>query len=78
MHANTGVEIGIDVAHDCSRRPACRKPCDVDAPRIHAMLADDLLGDPRNERWLTAPAALIFRPEPVPALPDIRSHVLAG
>ena len=78
MHANTGVEIGIDVAHDRRRRSACRKPRDIDALRIHAMPANDLLGDPRKERRLALPAALILRPEPIPALRDICAQSLLG
>ncbi len=78
MHANTGVKIGVGIAHDCRRRPASRKSGDVDPLRVHAMLADDILGDPRDDRRLSRPPALVLWPEPVPALPDIGPQILPG
>ena len=68
MHPDGCVEIGIGCPHDRGRGTACGEPCDIDAGRIHGVVAHDLAGDARDQSGLSAIPLLITGTKPIPAL----------
>ena len=72
MHADGGVEIGVDRGHHRGHRSPGGKPGHIDPSVVDRTAVHHLAGDPGDERRLTSITELMSRGKPVPVLARIR------